>query len=802
VDSLGLMSRPVSAVVTVEIPMVAVPDVAKKTLDAAKASLKKAGLTLGKVEAKPGKGTPGLVLGQDPKAGVQAKKGSAVNLQVGAEPEKVPVPNLTGKTLADAKALLSKSGLSAGKVTQAPGKGKVGTVVGQTPAAGAQVVKGSAVALEIGAAKKPELIPVPNVVGKKLADAKAALTKAGLVAGKETARPGKGEPGVVVGQKPKAGTQVAKGLIVDLEVGAKKRAGLIPVPEVVGKKLSDAKAALEKAGLVQGKVTSSPGKGKPGVVLSQNPKAGTKVAPGWVVHLEVGAEKGTDLVSVPNVVGKKLADAKAAVRKAGLEPGKVTNVPGKGRPGLVVGQKPKAGDKVARGLIVDFEVGAEKKPEKIRVPDVSGKTTAAARAAIEGARLKVGTVTPMPGQGEPGKVVGQTPAAGAQVEPGTRVNLEVGAEKVIVKVKVPDLAGATIDEAKAKLRAVGLVFGRLKSVPGQGQPGKVFAQSPAAGQEVNKGTAVSVEVFAGKAGTVLNQTPPAGRNVREGSAVDLVVAREPAGELAEVPNLEGLSLSEAGKKLAALGLKVADEIRSKVDDVVAPGKVLAQDPAAGKKVERGTAIILTISKRGEVVYTVPDVVGKKLAEAEEILKGEGFGLGKMDTKPAAPAKEGTILSQEPKGGEKTKSRGAVNLVVAVKPEKMVKLPALLGLQRARAEEVIQAAGLRLGAVKTEIRPDDEEGIVVKQDPAAGTEVLPGSIVDLVVSKQPADMVRVPVILRLTLDEAKKALEDAGLVLGKVTKGKKHMKEIVVRQFPYPRKKVVKGTKIDVTVTVK
>ncbi|MHC4598132.1 MAG: PASTA domain-containing protein [Planctomycetota bacterium] len=773
VDSLGLESKPATVRVTVQIPMVTVPNLTKKPLASAKTDLAKAGLVLGKVTPVPGKGTPGAVFSQNPAAGRKVKKGSTVALELGAEPEKVAVPNLAGKPLANAKSLLTKAGLTTGSVTQVPGKGKVGAVVGQKPAAGAKVPKGSAVALEVGAEKKPALIPVPNVVGKKLADAKSVLEKAGLVPGKVTQALGKGTPGVVFGQKPKAGTQVAKGLIIDLEVGAEKSPALVPVPNVVGKTLAQAKAALTKAGLAAGKVTEVTGKGKPGVVFHQKPMAGLKVAKGSGVALQVGGEaKKPEKPKMPNLIGKTLEDAREEIQALGLKVGKVTPRPGRGEPGRVIGQKPLAGSAVDPGAVVDLDVGEEMDVPKVRVPDLSGLTVDEAKSRLLASGLEFGRMKSVPGKGELGKVLAQKPAAGEEVKRGTLVSVEVGAPARVQRVATPGLKGLTLEEAKARLKQLGLV------------PGKITR-----------------EIFSGKAGMILSQNPPAGRNVKVGSSIDLVVAREPVGELAEVPDLKGLKLSEAARKLSAIGLKVAENIENRVDNTVEPGQVLDQKPAAGKKVERGTEIHLVIAKQGEVLYTVPDVVGKPQAEAEEILRREGFGIGEVTSAPAPGRTElGTVLSQKPAAGEKTKTRVSVALVVAVKPETVAKVPGLVGLARARAEELLKEAGLALGNVTTEERENEAVGTVLRQTPEAGLEVPPGTKVDLVVAEEPADMVKVPIILRLSLEDAQKALEKAGLRLGTVTQGKRFMKEIVVRQFPYPNKKVRKGTKVDVTVT--
>ncbi|MHC5081269.1 MAG: PASTA domain-containing protein, partial [Planctomycetota bacterium] len=316
VDSLGLSSKPATVEVTVKEALVPVPNVVGKLVAAAKGDLTKAGLILGKTLPRPGKGKPGAVLAQTPKPREKVKKGTAVDLEVGAEKEKVAVPPLAGKPLATAKAELLKAGLVPGKVTPMPGQGKPGEVVATLPGAGQKVEKGSTVNLQVGAEKPKETVAVPALSGKTLADAKAELRKAGLVPGKVTPMPGKGKPGEVVATVPAAGQKVEKGATVDLQVGAEKPKEMVAVPAVAGKALTAAKIELMKAGLVPGKVTPMPGKGKPGEVLSTIPGAGQKVGKGTKVDLQVGAEKPKETVAVPAVLGKPLEEAKTLLTKA------------------------------------------------------------------------------------------------------------------------------------------------------------------------------------------------------------------------------------------------------------------------------------------------------------------------------------------------------------------------------------------------------------------------------------------------------------------------------------------------------
>ena len=163
----------------------AVPNVVGGTLAGATATLTDAGFKLGTVSYQQGVGKPqGTVLSQNPAAGTQAKRGSAVSLvAVGASVQ--TVPNVVGMTQSAASAAITGAGLTLGHVTliysdSAPS----GTVTDQAPSAGGTVPAGSQVAITISRGPKPATNPsataVPNVTGQSQSQAVTTLQSAGL----------------------------------------------------------------------------------------------------------------------------------------------------------------------------------------------------------------------------------------------------------------------------------------------------------------------------------------------------------------------------------------------------------------------------------------------------------------------------------------------------------------------------------------------------------------------------------------------------------------------------------------------
>ena len=162
-------------------------------------------------------------------------------------------------------------------------------------------------------------------------------------------------------------------------------------------------------------------------------------------------------------------------------------------------------------------------------------------------------------------------------------------------------------------------------------------------------------------GEVLNQSPAAGMAVKKGKVVSLTVN----GELEQVvvEDVTGDSQSEAYNTLKALGLD--PEIQAVADEETAVGYVVKTDPAAGTSVSAGTKITIFVSSGpSEEQVKVPNVIGDSLSDAKSTLKAEGFVVGTVTYDDTSKEEEGTVLSTDPKNGEKAPKGSAVNLVVS------------------------------------------------------------------------------------------------------------------------------------------
>jgi beta-lactam-binding protein with PASTA domain len=160
--------------------------------------------------------------------------------------------------------------------------------------------------------------------------------------------------------------------------------------------------------------------------------------------------------------------------------------------------------------------------------------------------------------------------------------------------------------------------------------------------------------------------------------------------------------------------------------------------------------------------SVPRVLGTDEASARETLRGAGFGIGTVQRIPHAVAPSGTVVGQDPPPGVVAPEATEVALTVSSGPQR-VPVPDVAGYDAADARALIEAAGLKVGSTESSQAPTPRN-VAVNTRPPAGATLPPGTDVVLVVSVGAAT-IRVPQLNGLTTDEARLALETAGLALG-------------------------------------
>ncbi len=200
----------------------------------------------------------------------------------------------------------------------------------------------------------------------------------------------------------------------------------------------------------------------------------------------------------------------------------------------------------------------------------------------------------------------------------------------------------------------------------------------------------------------------------------------------EVPELYGMTLTQAKKAAESAGFKLKEGKEVYSNDY-AKGQVAEQSPESGTEAKKDSSITVNISK-GPQSGTVPNLIGRDVSEAESLLKESDYVLG-TTKKETSTEKAGTIISQDPAGGEEADHGSTVNIVVSDgKGVEKATVPSVTGKTLAEAKKEIRRAGFSVGKITYEESNAYGNGYVMWQQYAANTELNKGTSIDIEVSK--------------------------------------------------------------------
>ncbi len=390
-------------------------------------------------------------------------------------------------------------------------------------------------------------------------------------------------------------------------------------------------------------------------------------------------------------------------------------------------------------------------PARVKVPSLIGLGQAEATRRLS----RAGLLATLVGQASPkakGTVVGQRPSPGANLARGARVQLAISTGPPIpTLVEVPDLLGVAGAEAVSRLKTVGLVA----------KPRSAFSSKPK--------------------GTVVAQAPASGTRVKVGAIVLLTTSKGP--RFVTVPNLVGQTESAARGSLRAAGLRASV---FRVPSAEAPGSVVAQAPRPGEKLVKGSNVRLNVSKGAPAATSaptttapaptttaptttappaptttsappttapppppptpppppppppppaaVPGVVGQSQTSARSRIRAAGLLAAVVYVGSNDPA--GQVVAQFPAPGT-TLKRGArvrINVSLGPKPKPQRAVPDVTGEDEATATTDLEDAGFTVDPVDQDTADPSEDGVVLDQDPAAGSRAPAASAVSIFVGR--------------------------------------------------------------------
>jgi beta-lactam-binding protein with PASTA domain len=356
--------------------------------------------------------------------------------------------------------------------------------------------------------------------------------------------------------------------------------------------------------------------------------------------------------------------------------------------------------------------------DKATVPNVIGLREDAAAVRIHDRGLDV---LPRTGASNrpSGIVFAEKPGPGTQLDKGQAVTIFSSSGRL----GVPDVTGLPLPDAQQQLTAKGFKVA-VKRVASTRPKGIVIGQEPVAGVTAVSGTTVTLNVSSG---------------------VKPVV----------VPRVLGQTQGAAVDALTKLGLK---PVLKNVPSDKPVGTVVGQNPPAGKEVDKGSKVVLNVSTgtgpstttvattttatttTGATTTTVagpvrtPRVAG--LAQTPALRRLNVLGLRPIVVYVRSSRPANTVVAQLPAPSTTLRrgSRVRVNVSTGPNPQSATGVPNVVGQDQATAAQTLSAAGFKVAVLNRPTSDQSKDGLVVEQQPKAGSSIPAGSQVTIFVGR--------------------------------------------------------------------
>ena len=267
-----------------------VPDLRGKTEEEAREELKDTGigLTVSNERQPSNQYDEGEIMSQDPEPGEEVEMHSTITviLSSGEEAKTTRVPNVVGKSEAEAEKLIQEANLIVHHDSDYSSDVEEGNVISSDPKAGTEVEEGTEVTIVISLGAKQAT--VPDLRNKTASAAESALADAGLSGSPSEEYSDSVPEGQVISQSIDPGQKVDKGTTVSYVVSRGPETKYVNVPGLGGYTEADARSRLENAGLTVGNVSyaysNTVGEG---YVIDQTASPGSSVEEGTSVGFTV-----------------------------------------------------------------------------------------------------------------------------------------------------------------------------------------------------------------------------------------------------------------------------------------------------------------------------------------------------------------------------------------------------------------------------------------------------------------------------------------------------------------------------------
>lgn len=264
------------------------------------------------------------------------------------------------------------------------------------------------------------------------------------------------------------------------------------------------------------------------------------------------------------------------------------------------------------------------------------------------------------------------------------------------------------------------------------------------------------------------------------------------GRYGEIPTVVGMDKATAQATVEEAGF--SSKLDERYDNQAEKNTVMGTDPAKGHRALRGSevAVLLSLGKP-----TIPDPgTNSSLQYYEKKLTGRTLKLKKGEEVYSDDIAKGHVAEVQPAAGTEVNT-GSTVVVHMSKGKRPVKVPGVKGQEHDRAKQTLESAGLTVAEETEEFDKDIPAGQAIRTDPKEGSEVESGSEVTLVLS----NAIEVPDVAGLSMDDARKALREAGLnpVEGKPVEDSSEDSGNVAQQSPQAGELVDPAKNTDVEI---
>jgi serine/threonine-protein kinase len=278
-------------------------------------------------------------------------------------------------------------------------------------------------------------------------------------------------------------------------------------------------------------------------------------------------------------------------------------------------------------------------------------------------------------------------------------------ENAGANIAVPNLIGLNIEEAKSLLIDLGL--------------------TPIEDPKVRENASNDI---------VYEQSPTADTMARQGENV--VLGYNPGFEPVTIPNLVGLSVQEASNILKKAGLRlVVNNFVASLD--IPANQILLQTPTAGLGARPNSVVTVDVSG-GTNTVRIPDVIGDEQSAATKLLSAAPLNfLVTVVVEASDVIETGRVIRTDPLGDTAVAPGSTITVFVST-GRALIVVPNVIGQEATAASTELSAQGFFVTTNEQVLAEGDlNDGLIIAQSIAAGTNVEPGSAIAIIVGRAEA-----------------------------------------------------------------